>query len=512
MGLAEALCVLLILSVSYILALSWKRRSHASTLPPGPRGIPILGNVCDIPRDQPWVAFSNLSRKYGDVISFSILGQTTIVLNSASAVSDLLDKRSAIYSSRPDPMVDVSRATGWCWSFAGMPSNDDWRLHRRLFSRFFQPSTVEQWHAVQTREAHRMLEGLLEDHADVSYIARLSFCRSLLNVAYGLPARDVGQRFVTLLSDVDASVTESFGPAAMILPWLRRIPRWCPGGGWQRKLGAWRRMSRKTLDEPFNAAQDAMSRGAADPSILSNLLDRGEDGTEFEISEEVIKGVIGLVFIAGTGFHGTVETFLALFCAMLRHPDAQKRAQDELDAIVGADRLPHLSDKPSLPYVNALVKELLRWHNVLPFCLPHSTTQDDEYRGWRIPSGVTVLINSWSILHDPKLYRDPEEFNPDRFLKDGKINPEVFDPATVAFGAGRRICPGRHFAEDSLFINVASVLHAFSIVPAVDERGEPIPVEHKVSTGLVSVVEPFNYSIQPRFAAVEALIRNSIVD
>ena len=113
-------------------------------------------------------------------------------------------------------------------------------------------------------------------------------------------------------------------------------------------------------------------------------------------------------------------------------------------------------------------------------------------------------------MHDPKLYRDPEEFNPDRFLKDGKINPEVFDPATVAFGAGRRyidtkvveirtrlradrgafpssrICPGRHFAEDSLFINVASVLHAFSIVPAVDERGEPIPVEHKVSTGLVS--------------------------
>ena len=80
---------------------------------------------------------------------------------------------------------------------------------------------------------------------------------------------------------------------------------------------------------------------------------------------------------------------------MLRHPDVQKRAQDELDAIVGADRLPQLSDKPSLPYVSALVKELLRWHNVLPLCLPHSTTQDDEYRGWRIPSGATVLINSW---------------------------------------------------------------------------------------------------------------------
>ncbi|KAJ8462756.1 hypothetical protein ONZ51_g10699 [Trametes cubensis] len=353
-----------------------------------------------------------------------------------------------------------------------------------------------------------MLEDLLEENADVSYIARLSFCRSLLNVAYGLPARDVGQRFVTLLSDMDASVTESFGPAAMILPWLRRIPRWCPGGGWQRKLGGWQRMSQKALDEPFNAAQDAMSRGAADSSILSHLLDR--DGTELEVKEEVIKGVISTVFIAGADT--TVETFLALFCAVLRHPEVQKRAQDELDTVVGADRLPQLSDKPSLPYINALVKELLRWHNVFPLCIPHSTTQEDEYRGWRVPSGVTVLINSWSILHDPKTYCDPEEFDPARFLKDGKLNTDVFDPATVAFGAGRRICPGRHFAEDSLFINVASVLHAFSVVPAVDERGVPAPVEHEVTTGLISVVKPFRYSIRPRFAAVEALIRNSIVD
>lgn len=142
---------------------------------------------------------------------------------------------------------------------------------------------------------------------------------------------------------------------------------------------------------------------------------------------------------------------------MILHPEVQTRAQDQLDAVVGPDRLPQLSDRPSLPYVHAVVKELLRWHNVLPLGLPHSAAKEDEYRGWRIPSGATVLINSWfdlifaemsvcyhsmslcrGILHDPEVYTRPEAFIPDRYLKDGKMDLDAFDPATIAFGSGRR--------------------------------------------------------------------------
>ena len=83
---------------------------------------------------------------------------------------------------------------------------------------------------------------------------------------------------------------------------------------------------------------------------------------------------------------------------MLLYPDVQKCAQEELDAVVGPNRLPQFTDRASLPYVNAVVKEALRWHNVAPLGLPHSCTADDEYRGWHIPKGATVMANVWCVL------------------------------------------------------------------------------------------------------------------
>ena len=87
----------------------------------------------------------------------------------------------------------------------------------------------------------------------------------------------------------------------------------------------------------------------------------------------------------------------AFFVAMVLYPDVQKRAQLELDAVVGADRLPDFSDRPSLPYLNALVKELLRWHVVAPIGMPHRVVADDEYDGYLIPSGASVFVNIWFV-------------------------------------------------------------------------------------------------------------------
>ena len=123
---------------------------------------------------------------------------------------------------------------------------------------------------------------------------------------------------------------------------------------------------------------------------------------------------------------------------MVINPEVAKKAQEELDRIVGKDRLPDFSDLRDLVYIDALVKELLRWGPPLPFCIPNRVTQDDTYRGYFIPAGATVIQNIWVILRDPVIYPNPDAFNPDRFLKDGKINPLVFDPAHRVFGSGRR--------------------------------------------------------------------------
>ena len=123
---------------------------------------------------------------------------------------------------------------------------------------------------------------------------------------------------------------------------------------------------------------------------------------------------------------------------MILNPEAMKKAQQELDRVVGKGELPGFSDKENLPYIDALVKEVLRWSPSLPLAVPKRAMQDDVYRGYLIPEGVTVVENVWAILRDPSVYPDPEVFNPDRFLKDGKINPLVFDPENRIFGTGRR--------------------------------------------------------------------------
>jgi len=123
---------------------------------------------------------------------------------------------------------------------------------------------------------------------------------------------------------------------------------------------------------------------------------------------------------------------------MVLNPEVMKKAQEELDRVVGRGHLPDFSDRENLPYINAVVKELLRWSPPAPISIPNRTMQDDVYRGYFIPAGATVIQNVWAICRDPNIYPDPETFNPDRFLKDGKIDPLVFSPEDRVFGAGRR--------------------------------------------------------------------------
>ena len=123
---------------------------------------------------------------------------------------------------------------------------------------------------------------------------------------------------------------------------------------------------------------------------------------------------------------------------MVLNPKAMKKAQEELDRVVGKGELPDFSHKDNLPYIDALVKEVLRWSSPLPIGVPGKAMQDDVYRGYLIPAGATVIQNVWAICRDPSIYPDPETFNPDRFLKDGKINPLVLNPEDRGFGTGRR--------------------------------------------------------------------------
>ena len=193
---------------------------------------------------------------------------------------------------------------------------------------------------------------------------------------------------------------------------------------------------------------------------------------------------------AGTTTTSTTMNWWAL--AMVAHPEVQRRAHIELDNVVGRSRTPTFSDAPNLPYIQAIVKEILRWRPSLPLSLPHSTTDDDWYNGMFIPKGTMCLTNLWQCHHDPSSYGDDAAaFRPERFLDaQGELipgPPETREEGHGAYGFGRRACVGKHVANDSLFLYIAMTLWSATLERARDEDGNEVPldIDTLVDTGVI---------------------------
>jgi len=205
-----------------------------------------------------------------------------------------------------------------------------------------------------------------------------------------------------------------------------------------------------------------------------------------------------------------VSTIQSFVLAMLLYPDIQRKAQSELDRVVGSDRLPDFGHQPALPYVTGIMQEAFRWNPVTPLAVAHKISVDDEYNGYRIPAGSIVVGNAWAILHDEERFPDPMEFRPERYLKtDGQLDPAMHDAELAAFGFGRRICPGRHMSSDSVWVTIASILSTFTLSKPLDEHGHVIEPNGEYTSGFVSRPLPFKCAFTPRSAATASLIRAS---
>ena len=218
-------------------------------------------------------------------------------------------------------------------------------------------------------------------------------------------------------------------------------------------------------------------------------------------------------YIAGTlleaGSDTTSSTLYAFVQAMLIYPEVQQKAFEEIERVVGGDRLPNMDDDQDLPYIRACMKESLRWMpTTILGAVPHAVTEDDWYNGHLIPKDAGVMNNVWAINMDPERHPDPRTFNPERYvhdtqtLADAAANPDASKRDQFTFGAGRRICPGIHVAERSLFLGISRILWAFKIEPARDAAGKPIIPDHnKLTQGFVCMPEPFKAKITPRSQA-----------
>ncbi|TFK50343.1 cytochrome P450 [Heliocybe sulcata] len=492
----------------------WPRRrsrsSHVNPLrlpfPPGPKGLPLLGNLLDLPLEDQHLTFHEWSKQYRDIMHVDVLGQHIIILDSLQKASDFFDKKSSIYSSR-SRMPMLIELMGWDWDFALMPYGETWRKERRSFHQHFHQGVVDKYQPQQLREARRCLTRLLADPDDFLHHIRHTFAASVMSIAYGIEVSDRDDPYITTAEIAIGSLSETSVPGAFLVnnvPILKYVPPWFPGAGFRKKAEYWRKVGDEMLNKPFYAVLDAMRQGKAVPSVTSSMLQNlceDDDNTE---ALEIIKHTGAAAYSAGADT--TVSAVQTFFLAMAKHPEVQKRAQAEIDSVVGSNRLPEFADRPHLPYTNAMVLETLRWQPVTPLAFPHTSTEDDEYEGYFVPKGSMIFGNAWAILHDPIEYPDPEEFKPERFLKDGQLNPNVRDPSVAAFGFGRRICPGRFLSDRAMFCVLSSILAVFDILPPLDKNGMAVPLKPAMTPGIVRMPVPFKCVIKPRSSAAVALI------
>ncbi|TFK41770.1 cytochrome P450 [Crucibulum laeve] len=498
--------------VALALYLHIRRVRSYRHLPPGPRKLPFIGNLLDIPTSLEWEVYARWGKEFNSpLLHLDVGGSTLIVINSAKIAIDLLEKRSSIYSDRPDfPMlVDLM---GYGWMMSAMHYGEPWKERRRLLQRHFHPSNADVHESKEVEFTHKFLVRLLDSPERFLGHIRHMAGGVTLSLAFGLDIDPDDDPYVKLAAEAVGTLTEAAIPGAFfvdVFPFLKYMPSSLPGAGFQKKAQVWRKQMETFHEEPFAAALRKIASGTAEPSFTSLCMDVISEAKNPEQQMSAVKDTAGMFYAAGADT--TVSSIDTFFIAMVYYPEVQLAAQRELDAIVGRSRLPDFTDRPHLPYVTALMKEILRWQPVTPQGVPRRVMEDDIYENYQFPAGTVFIPNAWAMLHDEEEYPDSLTFKPERFLKDGKLNPEVRDPASLAFGFGRRACPGSHIAQSTMWLTFASILSTFDVTAAVDKNGAKILPQLFYKSSIVSHPLPFQCTIKPRSSIAERVIRDTLM-
>ncbi|KAJ6617622.1 cytochrome P450 [Mycena sp. CBHHK59/15] len=480
--------LLLLLCLSFTLVLVWHRirsRHQALPLPPGPRGGLFTGVKSQLPKSEPWKTYAAWGTQFGGtIVCFRVYNRLTCVLTTPAAVHDLLEKRAAIYSGRPMSWMFQAICGRAHAVFNVSSEHPRHRVYRRLLQSGLSANVVKSYWPILEEETEVLIRGLTETPEQYEKHIRRNATAVIMKVAFGYTISGHDDPFISIAEQSSKISGWAMAPGRWLVdywPILRFIPSWFPLAHFKRQGAEWRGILNSVSEVPHNWVKSQIACGTNVPSFTSRLLRAGMSEEE----EDIVKWCAGALYAGAADT--TVSAMISFVLLIALHPSVQQRAQAEIaSAIPGS---PGVVDAQRLPYLLAVLKEVLRYAPVANLALPHQVIRDDTYAGYRIPAKSTVVANVWAILHDAELYPDPFVFDPGRF----DTSAPQPDPRTYSFGFGRRTCPGIQFAEPSLLLAMASILHHFTISPA-----SPGPVAVEFTTGITSHVKPFAIRITPR--------------
>ncbi|GER41956.1 cytochrome P450 superfamily protein [Striga asiatica] len=492
-----------LIAVSLYAALRRRRLPHPP-LPPGPRPWPILGNLPQI-GPKPHQSMAALARVYGPILHLRMGFVHVVVAASAQAAEQFLRAHDANFSSRPPN----SGAKHVAYNYQDMvfgPYGPRWRLMRKISAlHLFSGRALDDFRHVREEEVGILVRDLLNagpQHAPVRLGQILYVCAT-----NALARATLGRR---VFGGVDEKSEEFKGMVVelMVLSGVLNIGDFIPvleGFDLQGVVSKMKKLHNKFdtfLSKVIEERKAEGLHGAVEQhmDLLGALISMKDvdDGEKGRLTEIEIKALLLNMFVAGTDTtSSTVEWAIA---ELLRHPKILAQAQQELDSVVGKDRLVSESDLSRLTYLQAVVKENFRLHPSTPLSLPRIAQDSCVVNGYLIPKGSTLLVNVWAIARDPDVWPDPLDFRPERFLPGGEgagVDVRGNDFEVIPFGSGRRICAGVSLAMRMVQLLIASLVHGFDFELAGGQSAHTLNMEEAYGLTLQRA-EPLMVHARPR--------------
>ncbi|KAH8776846.1 cytochrome P450 [Hyaloscypha sp. PMI_1271] len=416
-----------------------------------------------------WFKFTEWGSEYGPIYQYKAFGKVNVVVGTEKIANDLLRERGDIYSSRENlPMASQLLSDNKKALF--LPYGNEWRRVRKLQHHVTQVKAANSYQPLQMKESARLVHDLILAPKRYKTLLRRYASALILRLTYGAKIETGDEDIVRLVYENQVNVERVSAPGQYlvdVLPILMWLPTWI--APFKQEAAAHRKREVSLFGSLIEDVQKEIEAGKAGPSFTRMWLENKE---KFTLSDLQGTYVLGGLYSAAAST--TASLAMSWILMMVLNPEWLAKMQEELDSVVGPDRLPEFDDLPRLPTVRAVVKEVARMRPVTAGGIAHKTTADDVYDGYFIPKGSIVHPNLWSIQYDPELYPEPNTFNPNRWLLPGY--PTYRAPLTQypnmnnysIFGFGRRLCPGAHIAERSINIIVARVSWACNIRKSTD--------------------------------------------
>ncbi|WOK94591.1 Cytochrome P450 [Canna indica] len=453
----------------FLLLTSIKRTSKKTTrLPPSPPTLPVIGNL-HLLGSLTHRSLRALSNQYGSLMLLHLGQIPTLVISSPEMAKEIMKTQDRTFASRP-PSKAAKLLFSGALDLAFTPYSEHWRQLRKLTTvHLLCAKKVQSYRLLREEEVAVMLEKIRR----ASSSGPVNMTKTLVTFSADVITRVVSGRnfresgkdelFCKLVKENNVAFAafffEDYFPS---LAWIDEIFGISMRA--RRTAKRWDTAIEVVIEEHVALREeyddDVEEKDFID--ILLSLLKKPDDETDTKISREETKALLMDMFAAGT--ETTHVTLVWAMAELVRNPETMKKLQYEVRGTADEAKKGTLmikeEDLERMVYLKAVIKEVLRLHPAAPLLLPHVSMEDCQIQGFHVPKNAKVLINAWAIGRDPKHWDEPEEFKPERFLN-SSVDFKGNDFELIPFGAGRRICPGLHFAVSSMEIALANLVRGF---------------------------------------------------